>query len=274
VKNLTDQNQNMTLPDATTRRVIDILGVTVDDLTLEEAVCRIVAWVQAHRVAPHLPAHLVVTANPEYLMAARNDRAFMTQLNAADLVTPDGIGLIIAGKLLKRPFCQRVTGVALAERLFQLSADGSSGLRLFLLGAAPGVADEAATRLREQYPDIQIVGAFAGQAGPEGDAETVARVQQAAPDIVLVAYGMVKQDRWALRNKDKCGAAVIIGVGGVLDYKAGRVALAPARLRQLGLEWAYRLYKEPWRWRRQLALPRFVLAVLWFRLRQTLKIDD
>ncbi len=258
----------MNLAPLATRQRTNILGVQVDDVTMPEAVGRVVDWVKEHQADRTVPARLVVTANPEYVMATRRDPAFRSLVNSADLVTPDGIGLIAAGKFLRRPFRERVTGVALAEELFKLSA-GEAGLRLFLLGAGPGVGEEAAARLREQYPTIRTVGTFAGRAGPEGDAETVERVRQTEADVVLVAYGMMKQDRWALRNKDSCGAAVVIGVGGVLDYKAGQVALAPARVRKLGLEWAYRLYKEPRRWRRQLALPRFVAAVVWARLRRS-----
>lgn len=244
-----------------------MLGTLVDDVTLDEAAERIVGWVQEHRRNPAAPARRVVTANPEYVMAARRDPVFLTLVNSADMVTPDGIGLIGAGRVLGQPFRGRATGVALAEKLF-----AEPGLRLFLLGAGPGVAEEAAERLRQQYPAIEIVGTWAGEAGPEGDLETGRRIRQAGAEVVLVAYGMVKQDWWALRNIDRSGASVVLGVGGVLDYKAGRVPLAPLRIRQLGLEWAYRLYKEPWRWRRQLALPRFVAAVARQRLRSSLHL--
>jgi N-acetylglucosaminyldiphosphoundecaprenol N-acetyl-beta-D-mannosaminyltransferase len=269
VEKVTDQEK---VHNIAKRSKIEVLGVQLDNITLEEAADLVVAWAREHRENPQAPTRMIVTVNPEYVMTAGRDPAFMNLINSADLVTPDGIGLILAGKILGRPFRERVTGVALAERLFQISSDSSTrlegGLKLFLLGAGPGAAEEAATLLQAQYPAIQIAGTFAGQGGPEGDAETATRVKEAGADVVLVAYGMVKQDWWTFRNKDKCGAAVAIGVGGVIDYKAGRVALAPARLRKWGLEWAYRLYKEPWRWRRQLALPRFVAAVLWARLKR------
>ncbi len=268
------------------RRRIDILGVQVNDLTLDEAAHQILEWVRQHRATPQTPLRQVVTANPEYVMAARRDPAFLELINAADMVTPDGVGIIAAGKLLRQPFQARVTGVALAEKLFQLSAQEitglEGGLRLFLLGAGPEVAQQAAQKLRQQYPGIRIAGTFAGEAGPEGDAETSRRVREVAADVVLVAYGMLKQDWWIFRNKESnkdsynertssresCQAAVAIGIGGVLDYKAGIVALAPPVIRRMGLEWAYRLYKEPRRWRRQLALPQFVGAVVATRLRR------
>ena len=248
------------------RRRLDVLGTLVDEVTLTEAVERIGGWLEERRGRPDSPLRLVVTANPEYVMAARRDPTFARLVNSADLVTPDGVGLIVAGRLLRKPFRGRVTGVALCEELFRSSAQ--RGWRLFLLGAGPGVAEAAAARLRAQYPTIQIVGTWGGVAGSAGDQESVARIAQAEAEIVLVAYGMGKQDWWAARNLAKCGATVALGVGGVLDYKAGQVPLAPRLIRRLGFEWLYRLYREPWRWRRQLAVYRFGVLVVWTSLRQ------
>ncbi len=242
------------------RNRTEILGLAIDELTLPEAVTRIEIWVAQKQADTSLPARRVVTANPEYVMAARRDTALHQLINSADMVTPDGVGLVLAGKVLGRPFRGRVTGVALAYALAERSAQ--TGLKLFLLGAGSGIAEAAAQKFAELYPGVQIVGVFAGQAGPEGDAASLEHIQAARPDIVLVAYGMVKQDYWALRNINQSGAAVAIGVGGVLDYVSGRIPLAPPQIRKLGLEWLYRLYKEPWRWRRMLALPRFATLVL------------
>jgi N-acetylglucosaminyldiphosphoundecaprenol N-acetyl-beta-D-mannosaminyltransferase len=252
------------------RSSIDILGAEVDNLPLDAAAALVFDWVKQRRLDASLPPRLVVTLNPEYVMATRRSPAFREIVNRADLVTADGAGIILAGKILKTPFRGRVTGVALCEKLFALSAQ-PDGPRIFLLGAQPGVAGEAAAKLAGQYPGIKIVGTWAGQAGPEGDSEAVERIRQAGAEIIMVAYGMLKQDWWSVRNLNRSGAAVALGVGGVLDYKAGRVSLAPPRLRQWGLEWAYRLYKEPWRWRRQLALPQFAFLVLIQRLRRVLR---
>lgn len=262
--------EQKTTPQAASRPRLEVLGVEVDNLTLDAAATLVLEWVKERRHIPARPARLVVTLNPEYVMAARRNPAFRQVVNSADLVTADGAGIILAGKILGHPFRGRVTGVALCERLFALSAQ-PDGPRLFLLGAQPGVGEAAAARLGQEYPGIKIVGTWAGQAGPEGDGEAVERIRAAEAEIVLVAYGMLKQDWWSVRNLNTSGAAVALGVGGVLDYTAGRVSLAPLRLRQLGLEWAYRLYKEPWRWRRQLALPQFALLVLSERLRRVLR---
>lgn len=264
------KNKQITNQAASKRSRVEILGVQVDNLTLDAAAWLVFDWVKRRRLDTTLPPSLVVTLNPEYVMASRRSPAFREIVNLADLVTADGSGIILAGKILKTPFKGRVTGVALCEKLFALSAQ-PEGPRIFLLGAQPGVADEAALKLRKQYPDIKIVGTWAGQAGPEGDTEAIDRIQRSGAEIILVAYGMLKQDWWSVRNLNRSGAAVALGVGGVLDYKAGRVSLAPSWLRQWGLEWAYRLYKEPWRWRRQLALPQFAFLVLLERLRRVLR---
>ncbi|MEI7553644.1 WecB/TagA/CpsF family glycosyltransferase [Candidatus Chlorohelix sp.] len=244
----------------------NILGVRVDDVTLDDAVALIEGW--AHEKVS--PARLIVTANPEYVMAARRNSSFRKLVNSAALVTPDGVGLIYAGRLLRQPFRSRVTGVALVHALAKRSAE--SDLSLFLLGAAEGVAEAAAESLRKQYPGVKIAGCFAGNAAPEGDSETLEKVHEAQPHVVLVAYGMLKQDYWAARNLTKSGAALSIGVGGVFDYISGRAQLAPLWVRRIGLEWLYRLVREPRRWRRILvAVPYFGAAVLLEAARQRLR---
>jgi N-acetylglucosaminyldiphosphoundecaprenol N-acetyl-beta-D-mannosaminyltransferase len=249
-----------------TRRFVDIMKVPVDMLSLDEAVATIEDWSARKRQDPGLPGRRVITANPEYVMAAQRDMELMRAIRSAAMVTPDGVGLIIAGKLFGRPLPGRVTGVELSLALARRSAE--TGLRLFLLGAAEGVAEAAANRLREMYPGVRIVGSFAGQAGPEGDDETLHRVMAAQPDVILVAYGMGKQDRWAVRNLERSGAAVSIGVGGTFDYISGRVPLAPRLIRRAGMEWVFRLVIQPWRWRRDIAMLEFGSRALWLSASQ------
>src|SRR2546430_1134082 len=124
------------------------------------------------------------------------------------------------------------------------------------------VAAEAAWRLQQQVPGLTIAGAYAGSPDPRADEETVARVRMAAPDVLLVAYGSPHQEFWIARNKERLGVPMSMGVGGTLDYLAGRQRRAPALLQRLWLDWAFRLAMQPWRWRRMLAIPRFIWAVL------------
>ncbi len=139
----------------------------------------------------------------------------------------------------------------------------ANGYRLYLLGAAHGVAEEAAARLRELAPDVQIAGTYAGSPSSTEEDEIIGRINAAHADILCVAYGAPAQDLWIQRNLARLPVALAMGVGGTFDFLSGRQRRAPRFIQRLGLEWLYRLYREPWRWRRMLALPQFALQVLW-----------
>lgn len=241
-----------------------ILGIPVDDVTLPDVVARLVAWV--HDEPGRL--HHLVTVNPEFIIAARDDAGFRDTLESADLATPDGIGVILAARLAGRPLRGRVAGVDLVEAL---AAVEDPALRLFLLGAAPGIAGRAAGELRNRHPACRIVGTLAGSPRPEGAPEVLTALAAARPTVLLVAFGAPAQDRWIADHTTDlaaCGIVVAMGIGGTFDYLAGAVPRAPGVVRRLGLEWLYRLIRQPWRWRRQLALPRFAALVLWERARR------
>lgn len=207
----------------------------------------------------------VVTANPEYVMTARKDQSFQKAVNASGLVTVDGAGLATAVRLLHPHVeSERYTGVMLTPDMALLSAETGAGI--FLLGAGPGVADAAAESLSQQYPGANIVGTWAdGSSRPEHDEETHRRIRESGAAIVLVAYGAPAQIHWIRRNNqalEQAGVKIVSGIGGALDYISGTTPLAPSLVRKLGLEWLYRLVREPWRWRRQLVLPHFALLVV------------
>jgi N-acetylglucosaminyldiphosphoundecaprenol N-acetyl-beta-D-mannosaminyltransferase len=235
-------------------RSIDVLGVRVDDVTLAEAVAIGEACVRSGQ------PHRIVTPNAEFVMAARRDPLFRRILNDSTLAIPDGAGLLLGGRLLGTPLRQQVTGTDLADRLAGLCA--RAGYRLFLLGAMPGVAEEAANRLCRRHGGLQIAGTLAGSALPVSDAATREYLrQQGRIDVLLVAYGARRQEFWLERNQAALGIPLAMGVGGAFDFFAGRLPRAPTWLRRAGFDWAFRLAHQPWRWRRQLALPRFVFAV-------------
>jgi N-acetylglucosaminyldiphosphoundecaprenol N-acetyl-beta-D-mannosaminyltransferase len=207
----------------------------------------------------------VDAVSPEFVMIAQDDPEFMRVLRAADLCVADGVGLLFAARFLGRRLPERVTGSDGTPLIARRAAQ--EGWSLFLLGAAPGVAEQAADRLIQANPGLRVVGTWAGSPAPEEEDDILARVNASGADILLVAYGAPRQDIWIARNRDRLKVSVAIGVGGSLDFVAGVVPRAPRWMRRWALEWLYRLYKQPWRWRRMLRLPRFVWAVLRYRER-------
>lgn len=237
------------------RRSITILGVRIDDVTEDEAIGTLATFLAEAR------PHHVVTVNPEFVMEAQANPTFRMALAQADLATPDGFGLLIAARWQGTPLRGRVTGVELTLRLAEFAARW--GYRLFLLGAAPGVAETTAAVLQQRCPGLIIAGCFAGSPHPRHEPFLGQLITHARPDILLVAYGHPAQDLWIARNQPNLQVPIAIGVGGVFDYLSGRVPRAPQWLRRLGMEWAYRLYYQPQRWRRIInAVPRFLWAIL------------
>ncbi|MHB8509083.1 MAG: WecB/TagA/CpsF family glycosyltransferase [Candidatus Dormibacteria bacterium] len=241
------------------RSAIRILDVDVDAVTLPDAIDMIAEAIDA-RLGHGGPTFQVATVNPEFVMLARRDPAFRRTLRACALRTADGAGLMLAARLLGRPLPQRVTGVDLVEGLATRAA--SRGDSVFLLGAAPGVAEAAASRLIAEHPGLVVAGTLSGHSGVEGDHDSVAAVRASGAKVLLVAFGAPAQEAWAQRNLEASGAAVSIGVGGTFDFLAGRVRRAPALMRRLGLEWLFRLVQQPWRVRRMAVLPVFLVHVL------------
>jgi N-acetylglucosaminyldiphosphoundecaprenol N-acetyl-beta-D-mannosaminyltransferase len=231
-----------------------ILDIPVHDVTMSETL----DWIDRF-IAAGGP-HQICTVNPEFIMTAQHDAEFKQILNQAALNVPDGVGVLWAARRLGWRLRERVGGSDLVGQIAQRAA--ATGWKIFLLGAAEGVAEQAADKLRAKHPAINIVGALAGSPSIEREIEIADRIRSAAPDILLVAYGAPKQDKWIARNLDRTGAPVAIGIGGSLDHIVGKQKRAPLWLQRLGLEWLYRLIREPWRWRRQLALPRFAWRVL------------
>ena len=204
--------------------------------------------------------HQIATANPEFVMLAQRAPAFREVLERAELCIADGVGLLWAARRLGRPLPERVTG---SDSLPLIAARAArQGWRLYLLGAAPGVAERTAAILVGQYPGLQIAGVYAGSPA-EGEAPgIVGRIRQAHADVLLVAYGAPAQDLWIARHRQELAVPVMLGVGGTFDHIAGVQRRAPRWLQRLGLEWLFRLVTQPRRWRRQLTIPQFVWRVL------------
>ena len=230
-----------------------VLGVRVDCLDMEASLDRIEQFIDA---GGH---HLVATVNPEFVMRARADLDFARVLESADLCLADGSGVVWAARRQGCAIREPVTGVDLIPPLAALCA--RRGFRIFLLGAAPGVANDLATRLRAEHPELEVE-AHGGTPDPSADAATLALIRAHKPQVLLVAYGHPKQELWIDRMRESLGVAVAMGVGGSFDYLTGRIPRAPTWMRRAGLEWLFRLVRQPWRVRRMAVLPIYALRVL------------
>jgi N-acetylglucosaminyldiphosphoundecaprenol N-acetyl-beta-D-mannosaminyltransferase len=234
---------------------VSLLDVQIDKVTMEESVEKVAGFIKSGQ------PHRVLTLNPEFLYRAQSDPGLMELTRRADLVTPDGIGIVWACRMAGYQVIERVTGIDLMMSLAARAA--AENWRIYLLGAAPGVAEEAAVRLCRDYPGLQVVGTHHGYFNMDKEAAGVAEiVRQARPQLLFAALGAPKQEQWIDRYIEQTGASAALGVGGSFDVIAGRVKRAPVLSQRLHLEWLARLIREPARWRRQLVLPRFAWMVL------------
>jgi N-acetylglucosaminyldiphosphoundecaprenol N-acetyl-beta-D-mannosaminyltransferase len=231
-----------------------ILGVRVDDVTSDETLALVERFIAGRE------PHQICTVNPEFIMAAQRDEMFRNVINKAALCLPDGVGVLWAARRLGHPLRERVGGTDMAERIAARAAQ--TGWRMYFLGAAPGVAEEAAAVLQARYLGLAMVGTFAGSPARAEEDAIVERILAARPDVLLVAFGAPSQDVWIARNQLRLRMPAAMGVGGAFDFIAGVTRRAPGWVQRLGFEWLHRLVHEPWRWRRQLALPHFVWRVL------------
>lgn len=230
-----------------------ILGVRVHSVRMTEALQRI------EQLIRHRTPSLVITADANAILLALADPEFRALMECASLVTPDGSGLLWAGRQLRQPFPERVSGVDLVEQLTRLSHE--RGYRLYFLGAAPGVAERAAHRLLQRYPNAQIVGVQHGYFAPSDEPTVVAQIAAARPDVLLIGMGMPRQEKWAWRHRDALGVPVMMGVGGSFDVYGGVVRRAPRWMQRTGCEWLWRLAHDPRKIHKVRNLPRFVWQV-------------
>lgn len=230
----------------------NFLGVDVCNLTYEQITSSLMNDIEKNKKA------FIVAINPEKIMKAQDDASLKELLNKADYQIPDGIGVIIASMLKGGKIRKRVTGIDMMLAL--CDAAWKNHKTIFLYGAKPGRADEAKQKLEERFPGLQIVGTLDGYVK---DDELIRQtINDANPDIIFVAKGSPAQEYWIVDHMHQLAPSVYQGVGGSFDVISGHIKRAPAGFQRLGLEWFYRLMKEPWRWKRQLLLPKFILKAI------------
>ena len=232
---------------------ISVLGVEFDNVNMQEAVNRCMEFIKNEN------GNLIVTPNPEIVMRAKEDKEFKKIINEAELVIPDGIGIIKAGNILGTPLKERVAGYDLICNLLEKGKDGS--ISFYFWGSKPGFAEEAKQKVEEKYPNINILGTHTGYFKDEEEKIIVDEIRKLKPDVLLVGVGFPKQEKIINKYKKEGFFKIGIGCGGSIDVLAGRVKRAPNIFIKMHLEWFYRLLKQPSRWKRMLVLPKFIKEV-------------
>ncbi|TVY09383.1 WecB/TagA/CpsF family glycosyltransferase [Paenibacillus cremeus] len=204
--------------------------------------------------------HQIITANPIMVMTAVEDPKYMRMMKEAELVVPDGAGVVWAADYVGNAVSERVAGYDLMHELMKLGE--TRGWKVYMVGASPEVIEAAAVRMKEQYPKLNLVGYRDGFFGDKEDSDVIQTIRDHSPDILLVGRSVAKQEPWIAQYKEQLGVPVMMGVGGSFDVLSGKLKRAPLFFQKLRLEWFYRLLQEPWRYKRMLVLPKFAVKVI------------
>ncbi|NMO98154.1 WecB/TagA/CpsF family glycosyltransferase [Paenibacillus lemnae] len=235
-------------------QTVHIYGIPFSKMSFKETVVYLTEAVESGQ------PHQVITANPIMVMTALDNPSYKQMMQRAEIIVPDGTGIVWAASKAGDPVAERVTGFDLVHELFRIGE--TKRWRFYLLGTTPEVIQEAAERLQMQYPAAIVAGYRDGFFGADQDQEVIQEIRAASPDILLVARGADTQEPWIDKHKDALGVPVMMGVGGTFDIVSGKSKRAPAAFQKLRLEWLYRLLREPTRFKRMLALPKFAVKVL------------
>lgn len=233
---------------------VSLFGIPVCKWGMEDTVRYLAESVEKQR------KHQVITANPIMMMAGLDDPEYLAMMKRAELIVPDGTGVVWAASRIGDPVAERVPGFDLMHRL--LSVGEQRGWKVFLLGASPEIISATYENLQKRYPALRFVGCRDGYFGAEQDDEVIDQINAAQPDLLLVGRSADKQEPWIDRYKERLDVPLMMGVGGSFDVISGKLKRAPVWIQKLRLEWFYRLLQEPWRYRRMLELPKFVARVV------------
>lgn len=233
---------------------VRIYGVPVSKMGMDQTVAYLAEAIEQRQ------PHQIITANPIMVMSALDDPAYMSMMQQAELIVPDGTGVVWAANYVGEPVAERVPGYDLLNELMKVGE--LKGWKVYLLGASNEVIQAAADKIRMNYPGIKLVGVRDGYFTDAQDAEVIQSIVDAAPDLLFVGRSAANQEPWIGKYKGQLGVPVMMGVGGSFDVLSGKLKRAPIVFQKLRLEWFYRLLQEPWRYKRMLLLPKFAMKVM------------
>ncbi|MDR6553627.1 WecB/TagA/CpsF family glycosyltransferase [Paenibacillus qinlingensis] len=233
---------------------VRIYGVPISKMSMKQTVDYLSKVIEVKQ------PHQVITANPIMVMAAQDDPSYLKMMQQAELIVPDGTGVVWAAARVGQPVAERVPGYDLIHELMKVGE--KKDWKVYLLGASNEVIQAAADKIRSTYPKVKLVGVRDGYFGDAEDAQVIQAIKEAAPDLLLVGRAAANQEPWIGKYKQQLGVPVMMGVGGSFDVLSGKLKRAPVIFQKLRLEWFYRLLQEPWRYKRMLLLPKFAVKVM------------
>lgn len=238
------------------RDIIKILGVQIDNITRNEAGIITEKLIKESNKT----CKMVFAPNVEFIMEAQKDKEFFDLLKESSLSTPDSIGVIIGAKLQKKSFKERIPGQSYFRKIIELSNE--KRYSIYLLGGKPGIPEKAKQNLEKLFPNVNIVGIHNGYFSESEEKEIIKEINALQPNVLFVALGAPRQEKWIKEHKNELKVDVATGQGGTFDYEAGKIKRAPLWVQKIGMEWFWRLCREPSRIKRQLVLPVYLFKVL------------
>ncbi len=222
-----------------------LFGVDIDAIRMPQAVSRLMDWIHTDETPSH---HYVVTPNVDHTVMLQEDQSFRAAYDEADLILADGMPVVLASRLLRKPLPERVTGADLVPALFEAATE-ERPVTAYLLGAMPGVAETAAEKIEQKWASVRIVGTYSPPFGFENDDEENAaileRIREAKPDVLVVGLGAPKQELWVHKHREQITAKISLCVGATIDFLAGNTPRAPRWMQRVGMEWMFRVLSEP-----------------------------
>lgn len=238
---------------------VKILGVSIDNIDLEEAGAITKNIIENSNKS----CKMIVAPNTEFIMIAQKDREFFDILKSAELATPDSVGVMIAGKLQKKQFKQRIAGQDYLRKIFEVGE--KEGWTFYLLGGRDDIPQKAAENLKKIYTNVKIVGFHEGFFEKDSEEEVIKEINELKPNVLFVAMGAPNQEKWIFKYKDKLKVDIAAGQGGTFDYEAGQIKRAPRIIQKLGIEWLWRLILQPSRIFRMIVLPIYLIKIIFTR---------